>query len=243
MARARNLKPSFFTDDELAEVAPLGRLLFQGLWCMADRAGRLEDRPKKIKAEVLPYDNCNIEKMLDELARRRFIIRYIADGVRYIQVRQFLKHQNPHVKEPESTIPAPGEHRAKTSSGTVQAPDSYGAKQEVAGRIPDSGFPLPDSSALSPPSGPRLADPGPPDSGLPPPDDARASGPKGNGADEKATRSKAKNGAGMQLDNPAWITATSVTVNRPRREGESYDEWKDAVVTLVQQRQAAARAA
>ena len=54
MARARNLKPSFFTNDILAEVPALGRLLFQGLWCVADREGRLADRPRKLKAEILP---------------------------------------------------------------------------------------------------------------------------------------------------------------------------------------------
>ena len=56
MARARNLKPSFFTNDKLAELHPLGRLLFAGLWTIADREGRLEDRPKRIKTDVsLPY--------------------------------------------------------------------------------------------------------------------------------------------------------------------------------------------
>ena len=37
--RARNLKPGFFKNETLAEIEPLGRLLFQGLWCMADREG------------------------------------------------------------------------------------------------------------------------------------------------------------------------------------------------------------
>lgn len=108
----RTLKPSFFSNDQLAEVHPLGRLLFQGLWCMADREGRLEDRPKRIKAEVLPYDACNIERLLDDLQARGFILRYEVDGDRFIQVVNFAKHQNPHVKEPPSTIPAPDEHGA-----------------------------------------------------------------------------------------------------------------------------------
>lgn len=57
MARSRNIKPAFFFNEQLAEVAPLGRLLFIGLWTIADREGRLEDRPRKIKAEVLAYDD------------------------------------------------------------------------------------------------------------------------------------------------------------------------------------------
>lgn len=164
MARARNLKPSFFMDDDIAEIHPLGRLLFQGLWCVADREGRLADKPKKIKAELLPYDNCNVERLLQDLDEARFIVRYERDGKRYIQVRQFKKHQNPHVKEPPSMIPPPDEHHANTGTGTAPAPDEHGAKPEVAGRIPDSGFPLTDS-------GFRIADPPspPPDPGLPHP--------------------------------------------------------------------------
>jgi hypothetical protein len=32
----------------------------------SDREGRLEDRPKKIKAAVLPYDECDVDRLLDE---------------------------------------------------------------------------------------------------------------------------------------------------------------------------------
>lgn len=124
MARARNIKPSFFTNDELAEVQPLGRLLFVGLWTIADREGRLEDRPKKIKAEILPYDSCNIGLLLNELQSRNFILRYEANGLNYIQVLTFTKHQNPHIKESESTIPAPDLHHAHQTS-TVLAPDLH----------------------------------------------------------------------------------------------------------------------
>ena len=50
--RARNLKPGFFQNEYLADLPPLARILFCGLWCSADRNGRLEYRPKKIKAEI-----------------------------------------------------------------------------------------------------------------------------------------------------------------------------------------------
>jgi len=75
MARIRGIKPGFFTNDLLAEVDPLGRILFAGLWCHADRAGRLEDRPRKIKAEVLPYDACDVDDLLNDLVRHGFIDR------------------------------------------------------------------------------------------------------------------------------------------------------------------------
>jgi hypothetical protein len=140
MPRARNIKPGFFSNDKLSEIQPLGRLLFAGLWTIADRAGRLEDRPKKIKAEVLPYDNCNVDRLLNDLQERGFILRYSTEGQAYIQIIKFDKHQNPHKKEAESTLPAPGEHCACT----VQDPTQYGTDRA------DSGFLIPDSLNLIP---------------------------------------------------------------------------------------------
>ena len=105
MARARNVKPGFFKNEDLAECSPLARLLFVGLWCIADRAGRLEDHPKRIRAEILPYDDGSVDDMLNELHQAGFILRYQAAGRRYIQVLNFGKHQNPHHREPESAIP------------------------------------------------------------------------------------------------------------------------------------------
>lgn len=114
MARARNLKPAFFQNDLLAEIDPLARLLFAGLWTVADRVGRLEDRPKRIKAAVLPYDECCIETLLKQLADRQFITRYRIAEKAFIEIPNFVKHQNPHCREPESTIPAPDEHSSCT---------------------------------------------------------------------------------------------------------------------------------
>jgi len=115
VARARNIKPSFFSNDDLADVDPLGRILFIGLWTVADREGRLEDRPRRIKAEVLPYDICDVDSLLSDLEKHGFILRYASGDDRFIQVLNFTKHQNPHVKESSSTIPAPGQSDAGSS--------------------------------------------------------------------------------------------------------------------------------
>ena len=111
MSRLRTLKPGFFLDELLAECDPLARLLYAGLWTIADRDGRLEDRPRRIKAECLPYDDCDADVLLEQLARRGFIVRYTIGEDRFIAVPTWSKHQHPHVKEPASTIPAPGEHQ------------------------------------------------------------------------------------------------------------------------------------
>lgn len=107
MARIRTIKHSFFTHELLAECSMEARLLFIGLWTIADREGRLEDRPKRIKIEVLPYDTCDVVPLLNELASAGFIVRYQVDGKALIQILSFAKHQRPHKKEAASTLPAP----------------------------------------------------------------------------------------------------------------------------------------
>ncbi len=45
MARARNIKPGFFDNEILGELPALTRLLFIGLWCLADREGVYRTAP------------------------------------------------------------------------------------------------------------------------------------------------------------------------------------------------------
>jgi hypothetical protein len=147
MARARNIKPGFFTNDVLAECSPLARLLFAGLWLHCDREGRMEDRPKKIKAEVLPYDTCDADELLNQLQAHGFIVRYSSGDRRYIQVTNFSKHQNPHVKESASEIPSPYEHRASTVLA-LEVPEAAGLNPESLSL--ESGIPQPSTPAPAP---------------------------------------------------------------------------------------------
>src|SRR5215471_511983 len=107
MARTRFIKPGFFMNEELAELPCEARLLFIGLWTIADRAGRLEDRPRKIKAAVFPYEDLDVDTLLGLLAGKRFVKRYRLKGLGYIEISNFVKHQKPHPKEPPSQVPEP----------------------------------------------------------------------------------------------------------------------------------------
>lgn len=147
MARSRNIKPGFYLNEELAQCSMLARYIFPGLWMMADRAGRLEDRPLRIKAAVLPYDNGDVNKMLDELQDAGLILRYSVDGQKYIQVLNFEKHQSPHYKEPESTIPEPNDsHKSPRLSPQSSNGKPEAFSQEIdliegeTALIPDSGY-------------------------------------------------------------------------------------------------------
>lgn len=149
MARARNIKPGFFTNEDLVELDFGTRILFAGLWTLADREGRLEDRPKKIKIGVFPADNVDIEVMLQELHRYNFIKRYEANGEKYIQIVSWHKHQSPHHTEKASVIPA--------EDGSLTVKERNGAgdpRNEDGGNPPDSLIPdsLIHKTPPSPPS-------------------------------------------------------------------------------------------
>jgi hypothetical protein len=108
MARIRTIKPSFFKNEELADLPMVARLLFIGLWTLADKEGRLENRPKRIKAELFPYDNLDCEKELSRLQSAGFIIRYEFGDLKVIQITNFTTHQRITGKESEtdSVFPA-----------------------------------------------------------------------------------------------------------------------------------------
>jgi hypothetical protein len=106
MARARNVKPGLFKNELLGVADPLYTLLFEGLWLLADREGRLEDRPVRIKGELFPYrDGVDVAAMLLWLEENGFIRRYEVDGQALIQIAAFGKHQAPHGTEKDSDLP------------------------------------------------------------------------------------------------------------------------------------------
>lgn len=164
MARARNIKPGFFKNEILGVADPLYSLLFEGLWVLADRSGRLEDRPLRIKAEIFPYrDSLDMDAMLEWLEENGFIQRYTSQGKKCILVLEFVKHQNPHKNETESELPAPdgfstnteiidtssekiGSTRADSLSSDSLTTDSLIPERESASRKPPAkrATPAPD---------------------------------------------------------------------------------------------------
>ena len=143
MARARNIKPSIMDNEDLAELEPITRLLFIYLWMLADREGRLEDRPKRIAAQALAYDRqANVAEMLSSLEASGFVTRYTAKGMALIQINAFAKHQSPHIRESASALPSIDQSTTKAVPSTILG------DAEVLPRSPDSLIPdslIPDS--------------------------------------------------------------------------------------------------
>jgi hypothetical protein len=145
MARARNIKPALFKNEILGVADPIYTLLFSGLWLLADREGRLEDRPLRIKAELFPYrDGMDMPAMLGWLHDSGFIYRYSYGENRYIEIANFTKHQNPHKNEAASEIPS-------VSIGCIST-DKIGTNTDKIGSAPADSLSLdlliPDSLSL-----------------------------------------------------------------------------------------------
>lgn len=168
MARTRQVKPSFFVNEDMVELPFHTRLLFIGLLTIADRRGILEDRPKKIKMALFPADNLDIDKSLSELDQYRFIHRYTIEDVGYIHIVEFIKHQNPHKDEKPNNMPAPaymsnlmpvqapdkqdaGDNSAPDEHGasTVQASDKQDADIVAAQLVPCTLYPVPNNLSLN----------------------------------------------------------------------------------------------
>jgi hypothetical protein len=109
MEQMSGLSQIIFNNDSIGELPPLARLLFAGLWCLVDNKGRLKDRPWAIKKALAGYDKVSInqvDKMLQSLHDRAFIVRYSSGGSNYIQVNNFNKYNKMLIRM-QSQIPPP----------------------------------------------------------------------------------------------------------------------------------------
>jgi hypothetical protein len=151
--RARSIKPGICDNEVLGTADPFYTLLFERLWMIADREGRLEDRPLRIKAQAFPYrDGLDVEPMLAWLAAQGFIARYTAGQGRYIQILAFGKHQNPHKNEVASVLPPMAEQSQPLDE--VVPPSSERLGLTPSSLTPDSGLRTPDSRLPTPPAQP-----------------------------------------------------------------------------------------
>jgi len=136
------------------------------MWCYADWRGNFEERPARLKAEILPYEDCDMVAMIAALIELGFLRRYEVKGRRYLNIPNFLDHQNPHKQERmrpskipdfpdaerDDNEPPPtctGMRTENTGVSSVSVPNeirSHPADSRL--RIPDSGLLIPDTGLL-----------------------------------------------------------------------------------------------
>ncbi len=110
MSRIRTVKPELFNHEGLFEAEqhyqlPL-RLAFIALFTCCDREGRFRWQPRRLKLDILPYDNVDISRVLDALVTRRFIVKYEYQGEFYGCIPSWSRHQHINHREGESALPS-----------------------------------------------------------------------------------------------------------------------------------------
>ena len=152
--RARNIKPGFWVNEDLGRCDPQARLLFAGLWCLADRQGRLQFRPARWRAELFPYDtDCDVYGLFQQLLDCGGLVQlYEIEGVQYVEITNFLRHQTPHRNEKASVIPAPAPARADQGQTKDRPRTDQGQTKDSPGTVqgclnPDSRILIPESSS------------------------------------------------------------------------------------------------
>lgn len=103
MARIRTIKPTFWTDEDMADISEAACLLAIGLLNYADDEGYFNANPKLIKAAVFPIreTSSSIPVLLQELSNCGYISLFSAqDCKRYGLINNFIKHQVVNKKTP-----------------------------------------------------------------------------------------------------------------------------------------------
>ncbi len=134
MARIRYIKPDFFEDTDIAELTPLARLLYIGLWGHMDINGITEDDAKIVKRNVFPYDDPitikKVEALLQQLVEHGFLFRFAHEGKKYFCCPTLKKHQNFHPSErkkyeiPSTVLKAASEQVANQLPANFDEPTS-----------------------------------------------------------------------------------------------------------------------
>ena len=115
--RIRSLKPEFFDSPSTASAGPWARLLFMGMWCMADDWGVGPGNPKELAASIFPNDDQWTSKELPslckEVADSYGVVFYTHRGRPYFQIPTWEDHQitqrrakrrYPTADDPESVL-------------------------------------------------------------------------------------------------------------------------------------------
>ena len=118
---------------EKEEKLPL-RIAFAGLWCAADREGRFKWEPRRLGAQILPYDGIDFSRVLDALTTRAFIVKYRVGDACFGAIPSWKKHQIINNRERESEIPnyTDGEQLDACPTRAPRVP--HASKEEGKGR-------------------------------------------------------------------------------------------------------------
>ncbi len=107
-SRIRSVKPELFSHEGLYEAEvryklPL-RLAFIALFGCCDREGRFRWQPRRLKLDMLPYDDVDIAAVLNAFIECGFIKKYEHEGEVYGCIPSWSRHQKINHREGDSEL-------------------------------------------------------------------------------------------------------------------------------------------
>jgi hypothetical protein len=135
--RIRTIKPELYKHDDLYDLEnetglPI-RIAYTGLFCASDREGRFLWKPRRLKAEILPYDDIDFSRVLHALFTRGFLVKYASkDGKEYGFIPSFKEHQVINNKETASKLPDPEECEILSDNGDLHASATRDPREDHA---------------------------------------------------------------------------------------------------------------
>lgn len=143
MARARFVRPEFFTSESLADLPFGARLLFIGIWIQSDLRGVFEHSPRLLRAQVFPYDEAvtsdQVRAWLDLLASLSCIATFEDNGKTYGYVCNWLAYQSISKREKEIGTKRPAPPFERVDPGNSPGYDTGtnpGTTQDQPGYVP-----------------------------------------------------------------------------------------------------------
>lgn len=93
----RTVKPELFKHERLFDAErdyklPL-RLVFIGLCGCSDREGRFRWQPRRLKSDIVPFDEVDMNAVLEALSERGFVVKYEWEGEWYGYIPGWHRHQ------------------------------------------------------------------------------------------------------------------------------------------------------
>lgn len=128
MARIRTIKPEFWTDEKVVQLPFHARLVFIGMWNFADDHGYLHDEPERLRLQILPNDQIDIELVIDMLCVSGLVERVDFEGADALWLPKFAQHQKISHKTPTKFPVSSGKKRIIPSETRRKVALKYGCK-------------------------------------------------------------------------------------------------------------------
>lgn len=97
MARKRMIDPNIWQSEDFSKLSTLGKLVFIGLFSLADDEGKGRSNPVYLKSSLFPYEegirSADIDKTLSEIGSNMSVIFYTHDGSNYYNLYNWNEWQ------------------------------------------------------------------------------------------------------------------------------------------------------